>query len=82
MSKNVKSVEKRNPALIPLIFSVANQIRKKALEMADDGVEYKGCTRMPTKRLSINCRRSPCGEGKLLQKLLIFKVQILMINGK
>jgi small subunit ribosomal protein S20e len=31
--------------------------------MGEDGVEWRGMARMPTKRLSISCRRSPCGEG-------------------
>jgi len=33
--------------------------------MAGNGVEFKGYTRIPVKRLTVNCRRSPCGEGMI-----------------
>jgi len=67
MSRNVKSIERRNPQRFFLImwlhstYLVAQEIRTNAEEMPD--VVFKGYTRIPTKHLTINCRRSPCGEG-------------------
>jgi len=64
MSRNVKSVEKRKIThCFYLKFLVASLIRSTAEEMED--VTFKGYTRIPTKKLTLSVRRSPCGEGNL-----------------
>jgi ribosomal protein S10 len=53
-------------------LKVASEIRSNAEDM--DDVEFKGYTRIPTKHLTICCRRSPCGEGlSFISNLDIFR---------
>ena len=72
----------KNVSIIYLrvIFIVASEIREKADSM--DEVKFKGYCRIPTKHLTICCRRSPCGEGISHFSILLLKVQIHMIVGK
>ena len=53
-SRNVTNLEK-----------VTNELIKKA-QSPDLGIKYTGPVRLPTKRLRITTRKSPCGEGILI----------------
>ena len=46
-------------------------------------VKCKGYSRIPTKKLMLSVRRSPCGEGNfLITNTQSKKVQTLMTDGK
>jgi len=49
---------------LSITFIVATAIRKNAEDMEE--VNFRGYTRLPTRKLCLAVRRSPCGEGNFL----------------